>query len=222
MKKLLILISLILVSYGRSQAICTYQKSLAGEEFPIGLMLSWSTAWEENTASFIIERAGDGVDFEIVGTVPSAGNSTKIKSYNFLDSKATAGSYYRLKQADIDGSFRYSAVVRSSKSLANNFLVSRMSNLSTKDRFTATIEMFIAGNLRYELREIGGLRVFWATKSVKVGLNDISIDLSDYKPGNYKLKFLFDNEEEIIVLQKLQVDKSEDKAPVVIGATMEK
>ncbi len=75
------------------------------------VLLEWVTESEINTDKFIIERSKNGVDFEEIGTVNAAGNSTEFLEYSFLDQDAFLGkSFYRLRIFDLDGSFTYSEI----------------------------------------------------------------------------------------------------------------
>jgi hypothetical protein len=75
------------------------------------VLLQWQTASEQNSASFIIERSADGKDFDAIGNVRAAGNSTTNKSYRYEDASPLKGNnYYRLKQVDADGKISYSDV----------------------------------------------------------------------------------------------------------------
>jgi hypothetical protein len=66
--------------------------------------LNWITATEVNNDFFTIERSKDGQTFEVVKTVPGAGNVSHQLSYHDIDRKPYSGtSYYRLKQTDFDG-----------------------------------------------------------------------------------------------------------------------
>jgi len=80
-------------------------KNINNEE----VLLEWATATETNNDFFTLERSIDGVNFEIIGTVDGAGNSSSTLHYSFVDDDPYGGiSYYRLKQTDFDGSFAYS------------------------------------------------------------------------------------------------------------------
>lgn len=70
------------------------------------IILNWSTASEEDSRFFEIERSPDGVNFEMIGLVDAAGNSTSDKYYNFQDTQPFEQNYYRLKQ--VNGDFSYS------------------------------------------------------------------------------------------------------------------
>ncbi|MDO7884970.1 right-handed parallel beta-helix repeat-containing protein [Hymenobacter cheonanensis] len=76
--------------------------------------LSWTTASEENSAYFDLERSFDGTSFVKVGQVAAQGTSTSATTYAFTDkgvaSLATGAVYYRLKQVDRDATATYSPV----------------------------------------------------------------------------------------------------------------
>ncbi len=78
--------------------------------------LSWATASEQNSKEFIIERSFTGSDFSKIGSLQASGNSAGRREYEFTDKNINKlGSpvfYYRLKQVDNDGKFRYSSIVK--------------------------------------------------------------------------------------------------------------
>ncbi|HLC82360.1 MAG TPA: T9SS type A sorting domain-containing protein [Bacteroidia bacterium] len=74
--------------------------------------LKWTTATETNNDYFSVERSLDGINFEQIGVVDGAGNSTTIINYTFSDPNPYHGdSYYRLKQTDFDGDQSFSSIV---------------------------------------------------------------------------------------------------------------
>ncbi|MDR6809581.1 hypothetical protein J2Y45_006562 [Dyadobacter sp. BE34] len=74
-------------------------------------LLTWKTTFESNSQGFDIERSWNGIDFEIIGFLPSQGESNASKEYSFADKNPFFTSYYRLKQLDFDGTFAYSKVI---------------------------------------------------------------------------------------------------------------
>lgn len=65
---------------------------------------AWSTASETNNAFFTIERSSDTVQWQDIGTVTGAGNSTHTNHYTFIDEAPLDGvSYYRIRQTDYNG-----------------------------------------------------------------------------------------------------------------------
>jgi len=63
----------------------------------------WETASENNSSHFIIESSQDGKNWEEVGIVDAAGNSTEANYYSLEDYNVNYGiTYYRLIQVDND------------------------------------------------------------------------------------------------------------------------
>ncbi|MCX6149666.1 MAG: T9SS type A sorting domain-containing protein [Ignavibacteriales bacterium] len=77
-----------------------------------GIVLNWSTISEKNNSGFSVERKGQTDNWQSIGFVTGAGTSTEKHSYSFSDQVDGSGKYsYRLKQIDLDGSFKYSQTV---------------------------------------------------------------------------------------------------------------
>lgn len=73
------------------------------------IQLSWSTATEINNAGFDILRSSDGNSWSKLGFVQGSGTKSTPTNYLFKDQKLTTGGYfYKLKQVDYNGSFKYS------------------------------------------------------------------------------------------------------------------
>jgi hypothetical protein len=75
--------------------------------------VNWSTSSEINNKYFDVEKSANGAsDWVLVSTTKSAGNNGVLKNYSTLDLTPAPGlNYYRVKQVDINGSYRYSSVV---------------------------------------------------------------------------------------------------------------
>lgn len=74
--------------------------------------LNWVTASEKAVSVFIIERSADGLQFSPIGRQKALGSTKYNTSYTFKDESPLNGvNYYRLKQQDMDGKYRYSATV---------------------------------------------------------------------------------------------------------------
>jgi len=75
--------------------------------------IEWSTASETNNYGFEIERSSDGITFNKIGFVEGNGTTTKMHNYSYADENLNSGDYYyRLKQIDFDGSYKYSEVIK--------------------------------------------------------------------------------------------------------------
>jgi len=67
-------------------------------------VLNWSTATEQNSNYFTIERTEDGINYEPVGQVKAVGNSSTTNHYSAIDDNPpSVTSYYRLSETDMDG-----------------------------------------------------------------------------------------------------------------------
>jgi len=80
--------------------------------------LEWVTATEHNSSHFIVEKSDDGFNWDKIGQILSAGNSTQEIHYDLTDNNVLPiYNYYRLKQFDIDGANKeYGPIVINNKS----------------------------------------------------------------------------------------------------------
>ena len=74
--------------------------------------LNWSTASEKNSDYFAVERSVDGIVFEEMDRVKAARSSSKLIEYKYTDKNPFPGeiNYYRLRQVDLTGEFKYSNI----------------------------------------------------------------------------------------------------------------
>ena len=84
----------------------------AGKSNDNEITLNWSSANENNSSHFIIERSTDGVLFSAVGTLPAHGMGDNKYRFTHLISPGVSNYYYRLKIVDKDDRFEYSPVLR--------------------------------------------------------------------------------------------------------------
>lgn len=85
--------------------------------------LYWKTASERNNKHFELERCGSDLNFMRIGTVNGQSHSQIIKDYQFTDSVPLGGiNYYRLKQVDEVGTFKYHKVISVSRLQEQNEL----------------------------------------------------------------------------------------------------
>jgi len=77
------------------------------------VLLTWQTALEQNSSSFIVERSTDNQHYAELGTVAASGNSSAPVNYSYTDNSPVTGpNYYRLREVDLDGKSMYSATVQ--------------------------------------------------------------------------------------------------------------
>jgi photosystem II stability/assembly factor-like uncharacterized protein len=76
------------------------------------LQLLWTTATEKNNYGFEIQKSADQILWKKVGFIEGYGTSTEKHSYSFADKTEGAGIfYYRLKQIDYNGGYKYSNII---------------------------------------------------------------------------------------------------------------
>ena len=83
-----------------------------GVAYPTFNLLKWATATEQLSDYFEIQESLDGITWRTAGIKPGAGNSNVLTSYS--DSvvfNELAYHYYRLKQVDYDGNFKFYDII---------------------------------------------------------------------------------------------------------------
>jgi hypothetical protein len=119
-------------------------------------ILHWKTTTEKENARFTIERSDDGMHFREAGMVKGL-NAIQGGVYQFRDRQPGEGIfYYRLKQADIDGSFSYSAIVKVNITLLGKRNITLLSNLVDQE-INIKFNRFSSGaNAAIRLMDISG------------------------------------------------------------------
>ncbi|MEJ8757649.1 T9SS type A sorting domain-containing protein [Pontibacter sp. H259] len=73
-------------------------------------VLEWRTASEENNKGFEVQVSADGYTYQAIGFVKSTvGTSVIAQTYAYTDTRNGKNGvvYYRLRQVDVDGTFKY-------------------------------------------------------------------------------------------------------------------
>ena len=76
-----------------------------------GVLLQWETASEINNHFFTVEKSHDGSNYEVIANLDGNGTTNKIFKYQYLDREVVGNAYYRLKQTDFDGIFKYEGLL---------------------------------------------------------------------------------------------------------------
>jgi hypothetical protein len=147
------------------------------------VILEWQTSSEINNAFFTIERSKNGFDWEIVKKIDGAGNSTTLLNYSVFDNNPHKGvSYYRLKQTDFDGQFKYSELKSVNLNLTTKTSIDIFPNPTNK--------LFTINGSKSELSEIRifnihGQDVSNLTTMITTNESTITVDLSQVTDGLY-------------------------------------
>lgn len=140
--------------------------------------LSWTTATEEDNDYFSIERSTDGINYDIIGSIAGAGNSSMALNYQYIDNEPLQGvSYYRLSQTDYNGdSETFDAV---SVALLNEEGISVGPNPAINE-----IKVIVDGELGYSEVNIYNL-IGAQVKSVEISKAVSTISVNDLPKGAY-------------------------------------
>ena len=152
-------------------------------------VLNWSTASEQNSNYFQIERSQDGFDWKIISQVSAAGNSSTNKNYQFYDMTAGRfeGYYYRLKQVDFDGKFEYFATIYSNCIESVDKLVSEVFPNPTSGEFFIVLHYNQEEDAQIIITDNSGRIILEENVKIIDGYLIKSIDMLEYQSGMYQI-----------------------------------
>jgi Ice-binding-like/Secretion system C-terminal sorting domain len=145
------------------------------------VQLNWSTASETNNYSFTVERSAEQKTWQVIETVPGAGNSGLMNTYTFTDRQPIQSiSYYRLKQTDFDGNISYGKIIQVRNCGENESdKISTYPNPSTSGKF----ELLFTGD-KSQVISIGIFNALGQKVYQSNGFQSV-FDLSDKAYGVY-------------------------------------
>ncbi len=157
--------------------------SFSGKVVQEGNQLTWKTDNEINSNYFSLESSADGLQFNEIGTVPAAGNSTTERNYNFLDRNPIAfTTYYRLKMIDLNNDFKYSNIVPLTGASAMSLTIAP-NPATTQIAITYSTDFDGAGSLNIYTAE--GILLKQIPQQFEKGSNKIDINISNLAPAAY-------------------------------------
>ena len=117
--------------------------------------------------------------------VKGSGNSTTLKSYQFIDENASKDSYYyRLRQVDFDNQATYSSIIQIEK----NIKVQKLSVLSQNNNFILDFKIIDPTTIqKVDVYNMQGSIVKSVNQSMKVdkGSHQLKVDNSSLTNGLY-------------------------------------
>ncbi|MFI5219964.1 MAG: hypothetical protein ACHQNT_10790 [Bacteroidia bacterium] len=161
--------------------------SFTAESNNKNVLLNWTTASENNSDYFIIEKSKDTRSFIETGKVKAAGSSTSVMHYSFTDHQPYSGlSYYHLKQTDFNGEYMFSGLVPVRFGNDAFELLSVFSDFSDQ-----SIEIYLNAEsnekIDYRLVDVFGKIVFDGSLMSKRGVNAIVFNGESLARGIYFL-----------------------------------
>ena len=145
--------------------------------------LAWTTTVETNSLHFRIERSYDLQEFEWVGEIDAAGNSTEQLNYELNDQDHRGGLiYYRLTEIDIEGQEHVHGQVVSAFIEAPEQLFVAYPN-PAKDVLTVQVDLESVESATIEIVNLQGAIVH----TQKINASTQQIELRDLPRGLYML-----------------------------------
>jgi len=168
--------------------LISFNYQVQGQE----IVLTWATATELNNSGFDIERKLNNT-WERIGFVDGNGTTTETNHYSYSDdisSLTDIGTvYYRLKQIDLDGSYKYSDVIEVEIEQPTEYSLSQ--NYPNPFNPNTTIEFGLAksGFVTLDIYDLLGNKVgTLVNKKLTAGKHEIKFDASNLSSGIYLYK----------------------------------
>lgn len=161
----------------------------SGQRSGNNVFLKWTTATEQNTLDFDIQRGTDGADYSSVGQVPAAGNSTQPLDYRFTDTPpvpAASAWFYRLMMTDKDGRFTYSPVLRIGAAIPSALSISAYPN-PFSNQLTLSVESVQPDNALISVTDMSGRILVTERLPLQKGSNLLPLPLGLLAKGIYSL-----------------------------------
>jgi hypothetical protein len=153
--------------------------------------IHWATQSEVNTSHFILEKSVDAVNFTELTRTAAAENSNVVVNYNETDPNPYPTNYYRLKQVDKNGDFKYYGPISITNEQLSAISIQNIYPNPADESFKIDLFSKEALNADVNIFDIYGRTVYSTTLEV-IGLNTFDIQSSDWKPGVYTIKVIND------------------------------
>ena len=167
----------------------------SGQQQDDVIKLNWTTANEINTSHFEVERSTDGTSFQKIGSVLSKSISSSTDTdYDLTDMSPAKGmNFYRLKQVDKDGQYKYSAIVPVifNYSIVKELKVAPNPVISQLNMVVTVSE---SASLVCKIYTAEGRQVKTLNAPAFTGRNTISSDVSGLAAGTYIVVLISNNE----------------------------
>lgn len=152
--------------------------------------IAWTTASEQNSDRFIVEKSRDLQVWSLVGTQVAAGNSNYVLNYSQTDANAWNGTtYYRLRQIDFNGVEKLYGPISTSCENDNNGMVVYPN--PSQGNFTVDIT---SGekiqDAEIQVLDVTGKLVSIQMINISEGMNQVYFNQNDLQMGSYFLRLV--------------------------------
>lgn len=168
-------------------------------------LITWITTFEANSSRFDVQQSTDGKNFNSIGQVKAAGNSSTSLNYQYTDAGISKygvnAIYYRLREVDLDGHYTYSDIrllklgdrATSVRAFPNPF----------QSILSIDLPSEISGNTDLRLFDLSGQQVYYQQANIgKDQTNIVISDLGNLGKGLYILSVRTDKTVQNIKVMK--------------------
>lgn len=152
------------------------------------VVLQWSTASESGCDYFSVEKSSNGINWVEFDRVNGAGISDQPHFYSIKDYPASENSnpvtYYRLKQTDFNGAFKYYGPV-TSECFINHEWNLQVENITTENLWQGNIYVDEETKAFLEISDVSGKRLLLQNLLLEKGNNKLIADITGIQSGIY-------------------------------------
>ncbi len=144
------------------------------------VLVTWSTASEINNSKFLVQRSKDGIQWEDIGSVSGAGNSTSELFYDFIDfTPYCSRSFYRISQMDFNGTTEVFSPKAINRNCTSNLIIYPNPNK------TGILTLTAPGNNNIRFYSIDGLDITSRVRLLEENRLEKIFDISALTIGVY-------------------------------------
>lgn len=151
--------------------------------------LNWETYKEVDNRGFEIQKSVDGKNFETIAFVNSQakdGNSSSKLKYEFIDQKSlTKETFYRLRQVDIDNSFKYSNIIALKPEIVKDAVKILAYPNPFRNTLTVSRQNGKVESAKITIIDLAGKTVY----EQNMNADQINIETQDLPNGTYFIKY---------------------------------
>lgn len=159
--------------------------------------LRWSTAGEQDSRGFQIERSSDQVHFESLGFVNSlapGGNSSSRLNYAYADNFPKGlQQYYRLRMTDLNGTSKYSNVIMLRREKPLTLSVDEIFPNPVQSKINLRINAAVSGSLSVVITDMSGKKLIERKINAEIGYNLFPVTVDNLPAGTYMIHIVGDD-----------------------------
>ena len=156
------------------------------------LNLQWSTASEQNSAKYIIEKSRDLINWQTVAEKIAAGNSNYLIEYAQADTNPFEGiNYYQLRQIDFDGAeSKFGPISVSCNSIENNYVLYPN---PTAGSFNVELFNTEQETIQCAIYDLSGKLIYQRSQVITQGSTLLYFENLELQKGSYIFKLISKN-----------------------------